>query len=130
MASCASESAPRAPRLAPNQPNGNSALASAMVAMDSQLQATLTSVMADPDHSWEGRRLVEHDLLGLDPTDDSMINGHYLEQAPLYALAVAQFNAHPSADHFNAIVERCTSCHLGTCPGPLDRIAKRCVSAE
>ena len=58
MASCALESAPRAPRLAPNQPNGISALASAMVAMDSQLQATLTSVMADPtihgkaDGSW------------------------------------------------------------------------------
>ena len=112
---------PRAPRLAPNQPNGNSALASAMVAMDSQLQATLTAVMADPDHSWEGRRLVEHDLLGLDPTDDSMINGHYLEHAPLYALAVAQFNAHPSADHFNAVVRKLhvlPSGHLSRTAGP------------
>lgn len=96
-----------------------------MVAMDAQLQATLEAVMADPQHRWEGRSLVAHDLLGLEPTDGTMINAHFEENAPLYTLAIEQFNASPSAVHYNAVVQACTDCHLGTCPGPLERIAKR-----
>ena len=114
-----------APKLAPNQPNGSSALASAMVAMDSQLQVVLEAVMADPNHAWEGHTLASHDLLALEPTDASMINGHFTTHAPLYLQAIAQFNEAPSADHFNAVVTACADCHHGTCPGPLGRIEKR-----
>ncbi|MDA0939396.1 MAG: hypothetical protein O2990_00185 [Bacteroidetes bacterium] len=114
-----------APKLAPNQPNGSSPLASNMVAMDGQLQATLEAVMADPEHSWEGRSLMSHELLGLEPTDASMVNAHFEEHAPLYSLAIKQFNSSPSAQTYNAVVQACTDCHLGTCPGPLERIAKR-----
>ncbi len=96
-----------------------------MVAMDNQMQATLESVMADPDHTWDGRTLRNHDLLALEPTGLNMVNGHFLAQAPLYALAIDQFNDSPSADHFNAVVDACTKCHLGTCPGPIERIEKR-----
>ena len=117
--------ASEAPRLAPNQPNGSSVLAATMVAMDAQLQVTLESVMADPAHSWQGRTLKTHDLLDSEPTDDSMINAHFEEHAPLYNLAISQFNERPSASTFNAVVQSCTDCHLGTCPGPLERIAKR-----
>ena len=122
---CEAETACTAPKLAPNQPNGSSPLASAMVAMDAQLQATIESVMADPEHRWDGRSLATHDLLGLEPTDTTMINAHFEAYAPLYALAIEQFNASPSAIHYNAVVQACTDCHLGTCPGPLERIAKR-----
>ena len=114
-----------APRLAPNQPNGSSPLASAMVAMDAQLQHTLEAVLTDPSHTWEGRSLAAHALTGLEPTDDSMLNSHFEAHAPLYLLAIDQFNDAPSAATFNAVVQACTDCHLGTCPGPLDRIAKR-----
>ena len=114
-----------APKLAPNQPNGSSALASAMVAMDSQLQVVLEAVMADPNHAWEGHTLASHDLLALEPTDASMINGHFTTHAPLYLQAIDQFNESPSADHFNAVVTACADCHHGTCPGPLGRIEKR-----
>ena len=114
-----------APKLAPNQPNGSSALASAMVAMDSQLQVVLEAVMADPTHAWEGHTLASHDLLALEPTDASMINGHFTTHAPLYLQAIDQFNESPSADHFNAVVTACADCHHGTCPGPLGRIEKR-----
>lgn len=130
-ASCASEPAPcSAPTLAPNQPNGSSALASTMVAMDAQLQATLEAVMADPEHRWEGRTLRDHDVLDLEPTDASMINAHFEAHAPLYRLAIEQFNKTPSASTFNAVVQACTDCHLGTCPGPLERIAKRRSEAQ
>lgn len=123
---CAEESPScSAPRLAPNQPNGSSPLAAAMVAMDGQLQQTLQAVMEDPSHSWEGQTLVSHALLGLEPTDASMVNEHFQSHAPLYQLAIDQFNAQPSASHFNAVVTACENCHLGTCPGPLERIAKR-----
>ena len=119
------ESSCTAPKLAPNQPNGSSALASAMVAMDSQLQIVLEAVMADPNHVWEGFTLESHDLLALEPTDASMVNGHFTTHAPLYLQAIAQFNEAPSADHFNAVVSACADCHHGTCPGPLTRIEKR-----
>ena len=120
-----SQSSCAAPKLAPNQPNGYSALASAMVAMDSQLQVVLEAVMADPNHAWEGYTLASHDLLALEPTDASMINGHFTTHAPLYLQAIAQYNEAPSADHFNAVVSACADCHHGTCPGPLTRIEKR-----
>ncbi|MAI32726.1 MAG: hypothetical protein CMM07_13765 [Rhodopirellula sp.] len=120
-----SQSSCAAPKLAPNQPNGSSALASAMVAMDSQLQVVLEAVMADPNHAWEGYTLASHDLLALEPTDASMINGHFTTHAPLYLQAITQFNEAPSADHFNAVVSACADCHHGTCPGPLTRIEKR-----
>ena len=119
------ESSCTAPKLAPNQPNGSSALASAMVAMASQLQIVLEAVMADPNHVWEGFTLESHDLLALEPTDASMVNGHFTTHAPLYLQAIAQFNKAPSAGHFNAVVSACADCHHGTCPGPLTRIEKR-----
>jgi hypothetical protein len=125
---CADESSScTAPRLAPNQPNGSSPLAAAMVAMDGQLQQTMQAVMSDPSHSWKGQTLISHALLGLEPTDESMVNDHFESHAPLYQLAIEQFNAQPSASHFNAVVTACENCHLGTCPGPLERIAKRRV---
>ncbi|MDP7435631.1 MAG: hypothetical protein QF427_05330, partial [Flavobacteriales bacterium] len=79
------ESSCTAPKLAPNQPNGSSALASAMVAMDSQLESVLNAVNASG--VWSGQTLVSHDILMLEPTDASMLNDHYLEHAPLYTLA-------------------------------------------
>ena len=115
------------PKLAPNQPNGSSALASVMVAMDSQLEVMHASAMTNPNHNWIGQRLTNHDLLGHDPTDASMINAHYEGHAPSYTKAIEQFNASPSAEHFNAIVTACSQCHQGTCPGPLSRIEKRRV---
>jgi len=114
-----------APKLAPNQPNGSSPLASSMVAMDAQLQATLQAVLADPNHDWSSQTLASPNLLGLEPTDESMINTHFEEHAPLYALAIEQFNNAPSSEHFNAVVDACADCHHGTCPGPLERIEKR-----
>jgi hypothetical protein len=120
----------KGPKLAPNQPNGSSALASVMVAMDSQLEVIQRSVMTNPDHDWSGQQLIVHDLLGHDPTDASMINAHFGEHAPLYIKAIEQFNAAPSAEHFNAIVKACSQCHQGTCPGPLERIEKRRVSLD
>ena len=119
------ESSCAPPKLAPNQPNGSSALASAMVAMDSQLESVLNAVMADPNHAWAGFTLESHDLLALEPTDASMVNGHFTTHAPLYLQAIAQFNKAPSAGHFNAVVSACADCHHGTCPGPLTRIEKR-----
>ena len=119
------ESSCTAPKLAPNQPNGSSALASAMVAMDSQLQIVLEAVMADPNHAWEGFTLESHDLLALEPTDTSMVNGHFTTHEPLYLQAIDQVNKAPSAGHFNAVVSACADCHYGTCPGPLTRIEKR-----
>ena len=114
-------------RVAPRQPNAMSPLAGAMIGMDSQLNAMRESVMSDPAHSWENRQLAEFDLLGYEPTDSTMINAHFLEWAPVYEQAVLDFNQAPSAITFNAVVQQCSNCHVGTCPGPLTRIEKRRV---
>lgn len=96
-----------------------------MVAMDDQLQSVLEAVERRSDQAWTDQVLVHHDLLQTEPTDPSMINDHFREQAPLYTLAISQFNENPSVKTFNDVVQSCTNCHLGTCPGPLERIAKR-----
>ena len=128
---CASEPAPSTmqPQLAPSQPNGLSELAGTMVAMDDQLARILEN-MDETGFSWENQSLDVHSLLDRHPTDGSMVNRHFEDHAPLYRQAIAQFNASPSAEAFNRVVDACKSCHLGTCPGPLERIEKRRVASD
>lgn len=128
---CASDRAPSSPqpRLAPSQPNGLSELAGTMVAMDNQLARILKN-MDETGFSWENQSLDVHSLLDRHPTDGSMVNRHFEDHAPLYRQAIAQFNASPSAEAFNRVVDACKSCHLGTCPGPLERIKKRRVASD
>ena len=123
---CASEPAPSTlqPRLAPSQPNGLSELAGTMVTMDDQLARILKN-MVQEGSTWETQFLDVHSLLDRNPTDDSMVNRHFEDHAPLYRQAITQFNASPSAEAYNQVVDACKSCHLGTCPGPLERIEKR-----
>jgi hypothetical protein len=127
---CASEPAPSTlqPRLAPSQPNGLSELAGTMVAMDDQLTRIQKNIDAK-GFSWEGQSLDMHNLMDRHPTDETMVNGHFEVHAPLYRQAITQFNASPSAEAFNQVVDACKSCHLGTCPGPLERIEKRRVAS-
>ena len=128
---CASEPAPSSPqpRLAPSQPNGLSELAGTMVAMDDQLARILEN-MDETGFSWENQSLDAHSLLDRHPTDGSMVNRHFEDHAPLYRQAIAQFNASPGAEAFNHVVDACKNCHLGTCPGPLERIEKRRVDRD
>ena len=128
---CASDPASSSPqpRLAPSQPNGLSELAGTMVAMDDQLARILKN-MDETGFSWENQSLDVHSLLDRHPTDGSMVNRHFEDHAPLYRQAIAQFNASPSAEAFNHVVDACKSCHLGTCPGPLERIEKRRVASD
>jgi len=127
---CTTDRAPSSmnARLAPSQPNGLSELAGTMVAMDDQLAHILTN-MDQVGFSWEGQSLDAHSLLDRHPTDATMVNGHFEDHAPLYRQAIAQFNASPSAQAFNHVVDACKNCHLGTCPGPLERIEKRRVAS-
>ena len=115
--------------MAPSQPNGLSELAGTMVAMDNQLARILKN-MDETGFSWENQSLDVHSLLDRHPTDGSMVNRHFEDHAPLYRQAIDQFNASPSAEAFNHVVDACNSCHLGTCPGPLERIEKRRVASD
>ena len=124
-----SDPATAQPRLAPSQPNGLSELAGTMVAMDDQLARILKDMDAE-GFSWEGQSLDVHSLMNRHPTDETMVNGHFEDHAPLYRHAIAQFNASPSAQAFNHVVDACKNCHLGTCPGPLERIEKRRVASD
>ena len=128
---CATGPAPSSmqPQLAPSQPNGLSELAGTMVAMDDQLAHLLKDMDAE-GFSWEGKSLDMHSLMDRHPTDETMVNGHFEDHAPLYRKAISQFNASPSAQAFNHVVDACKNCHLGTCPGPLERIAKRRVASD
>ena len=128
---CASDPAPSSPqpRLAPSQPNGLSELAGTMVAMDDQLARILKN-MDETGFSWENQSLDVHSLLDRHPTDGSMVNRHFEDHTPLYRQAIAQFNASPGAEAFNHVVDACKNCHLGTCPGPLERIEKRRVASD
>ena len=128
---CASDPAPSSPqpRLAPSQPNGLSELAGTMVAMDDQLARILKN-MDETGFSWENQSLDVHSLFDRHPTDGSMVNRHFEDHAPLYRQAIAQFNASPGAEAFNHVVDACKNCHLGTCPGPLERIEKRRVERD
>lgn len=127
---CASEpeTSNSPPLLAPSQPNGLSELAGTMVAMDDQLARILNN-MTQEGFSWEGQSLDGHSLLDRHPTDETMVNDHFEDHAPLYRQAIAQFNAAPSAQAFNHVVDACKNCHVGTCPGPLERIEKRRVAS-
>ena len=100
-----------------------------MVAMDDQL-ARILKDMDTEGFSWEGQSLDAHTLMDRHPTDETMVNGHCEGHAPLYRQAIAQFNASPSAQSFNHVVDACKNCHLGTCPGPLGRIEKRRVPSD
>ena len=105
-----------------------SELAGTMVAMDDQLARILNN-MNQEGFSWEGQSLDGHSLLDRHPTDETMVNDHFEDHAPLYRQAIAQFNAAPSAQAFNHVVDACKNCHVGTCPGPLERIEKRRVAS-
>ena len=80
--------------------------------MDSQLQIVLEAVMADPNHAWAGFTLESHDLLALEPTDASMVNGHFTTHAPLYlqALGIAGQDSLGAKLDFGGWAISCQSC--------------------
>ena len=117
---CASGPAPSSPqpRLAPSQPNGLSELAGTMVAMDDQLARILEN-MDETGFSWENQSLDAHSLLDRHPTDETMVNGHFEDHAPLYRQAIAQFNASPRRRSVQPRGGRLQKLSLGHLPRPI-----------
>ena len=118
-----SRSSCTAPKLAPNQPNGSSALASAMVAMDSQLQIVLEASWP-VTYAWAGFTLevrlarsgthrcldgqwALHNPCTIVPAEPSPNSTKHLQLAP----------STPSFLRAQIVT--------GTCPGPLTHIEKR-----
>ena len=111
------------PRLAPAQPNPSSALAQSMRDLDAELVNIRERLLAGEDIS--EARLTEHDFLELAPTDSSMLVEGFRALTMAFERHVAEFNAAPDAEKYQAVVGGCEACHLRSCPGPLERIAKR-----
>lgn len=116
------------PRLAPVQPNYTSQLAQSMRDLDAELVAIRELLEAGEDVA--GMRFTEHQFTTLQPTDSSMLVDGFQALSMAFAHQVAEFNAAPDAETYSAVVGGCEACHMRSCPGPLQRIAKRYLSED
>ena len=116
------------PRLAPVQPNYTSELAQSMRDLDAELLEIRELLEAGDDV--EGKRITEYQFTALQPTDSSMLVDGFQALSMAFAHHVAEFNAAPAAETYSAVVEGCEACHMRSCPGPLERIAKRYLSED
>lgn len=116
------------PRLAPAQPNYTSELAQSMRDLDAELLEIQQLLEAGEDV--EGVRITEYQFTALEPTDSSMLVDGFQAFSMAFAHHVAEFNAAPAAETYSAVVRGCEACHMRSCPGPLDRIAKRYLSDD
>ena len=116
------------PRLAPVQPNYTSELAQSMRVLDAELLEIRALLEAGEDV--EGKRFTEYQFTALEPTDSSMLVDGFQALSVAFAHHVAEFNAAPTAATYSAVVGGCEACHMRSCPGPLQRIAKRYLSED
>lgn len=111
------------PRLAPAQPNLSSPLAESMRALDGELLEFRGRLIEG--ESLNGARFSEYRFTELEPTDSTMLVDGFLALSMAYERHVSEFNAAPDAEKYAAVVGGCEACHMRSCPGPLERIAKR-----
>lgn len=111
------------PRLAPAQPNPTSALAQSMRDLDAELLNIRARLLDGDDLT--GARFTEHRFTELEPTDSTMLVDGFQALSMAFERHVAEFNAAPDAEKYSAVVGGCEACHMRSCPGPLERIAKR-----
>ncbi|MED5336125.1 MAG: hypothetical protein VX880_07405 [Bacteroidota bacterium] len=111
------------PRLAPAQPNPSSPLAESMRALDEELLEFRGRLIEG--ESLYGARFSEYRFTELEPTDSTMLVDGFLALSMAYERHVSEFNAAPDAEKYAAVVGGCEACHMRSCPGPLERIAKR-----
>jgi len=111
------------PRLAPAQPNPSSPLAESMRALDGELLEFRGRLIEGK--SLDGAHFSEYRFTELEPTDSTMLVDGFLALSMAFERHVAEFNAAPDAEKYAAVVGGCEACHMRSCPGPLERIAKR-----
>ncbi len=116
------------PRLAPVQPNYTSELAQSMRDLDAELLEIRELLEAGEDV--EGKRFTEYQFTALEPTDSSMLVEGFQALSMAFAHHVAEFNAAPAEETYSSVVGGCEACHMRSCPGPLQRIAKRYLSED
>ncbi|MAC18046.1 MAG: hypothetical protein CMC97_07120 [Flavobacteriales bacterium] len=116
------------PRLAPAQPNLSSELAISMRDLDAELVSVRERLIAGEDIS--DARFTEHKFLDLAPTDSSMLIEGFQALTMAFERHVAEFNTAPDAAKYEAVVGGCEACHMRSCPGPLERIAKRTLPVD
>ena len=91
--------------------------------LDAELVSIRERLVAGEDIS--DARFTEHKFLELAPTDGSMLIEGFQAFTMAFERHVAEFNAAPDAAKYAAVVGGCEACHMRSCPGPLERIAKR-----
>ena len=111
------------PRLAPAQPNPSSPLAGSMRVLDAELLDFRGRLIEG--ESLDGARFSEYRFTELEPTDSTMLVDGFQALSMAFERHVAEFNAAPDAEKYAAVVGGCEACHMRSCPGPLERIAKR-----
>ncbi len=116
------------PKLAPLQPNTNSELAQAMRKLDGELVALLADAARTGD--WKGAQISRLQLVGMTPTDSTMLVPGFQGFAMAFDQHVSAFNAAPSVDTYTDVVNGCLSCHRRACPGPVARIEKRKLASK
>lgn len=123
FARCGGGEAKSDPRLAPAQPNKSSPLAKSMRVLDAEL-LEVRQRLVDGERL-DGVRLSEQHFMDLQPTDSTMLVDGFQALSMAFERYVDEFNTAPNAETYTAVVGGCEACHLRSCPGPLERIAKR-----
>ena len=58
----------------------------------------------------------------LEPTNESMITSAVEAQSRAFEEIKAAYNANPSQEGYELIIQGCLNCHYQSCPGPIERI--------
>ena len=58
----------------------------------------------------------------LEPTSESMITSAVEAQSRAFEEIKSAYNANPSQEGYELIIQGCLNCHYQSCPGPIERI--------
>lgn len=99
--------------------NNPSELAQLMRDMDSRLN----EISADSENgTWSSLDFDFPAVTDLDPTTESMITSAVEAQSRAFEEIKAAYNANPSQEGYELIIQGCLNCHYQSCPGPIERI--------
>lgn len=99
--------------------NNPSELAQLMRDMDSRLN----EISADSENgTWSSLDFDFPAVTDLEPTTESMITSAVEAQSRAFEEIKGAYNANPSQEGYELIIQGCLNCHYQSCPGPIERI--------
>ena len=99
--------------------NNPSELAQLMRDMDTRLNEI--SASSENGH-WSTLEFEFPAVTDLEPTSESMITSAIEAQSRAFEEIKSAYNANPSQEGYELIIQGCLNCHYQSCPGPIERI--------